>query len=129
MTPLQATLCRSASASRCKSPLPRPCWCDQAAAALHEPLDAPDSGLQTIEIIAMPGKVDVPYRMFGSSCGRIRALLRKAGLRPTFQRVALGRLLFADGDKHVTAEQLYHRATESNVHLSLATIYNTLRKF
>jgi len=77
----------------------------------------------------MPAKVDVAYRMFGGSCGRIRDLLRKAGLKPTFQRVALGRLLFADGDKHVTAEQLYNRATENNVHLSLATIYNTLHKF
>ena len=77
----------------------------------------------------MPTKVNVAYRMFGRSSDRIKELLRKAGLKPTFQRVALARLLFADGNRHVTAEQLYNRATESNVHLSLATIYNTLHKF
>jgi Fur family transcriptional regulator, iron response regulator len=77
----------------------------------------------------MPSKFNVAYRMFGGSCGRIRNLLRKAGLRPTFQRIALGRLLFAEGDRHVTAEQLHNRATESNVRLSVATIYNTLHKF
>jgi Fur family iron response transcriptional regulator len=60
------------------------------------------------------------------SCSR---LLRDAGLRPTRQRVMLGELLFARGDRHVTAEMLYGEAVESNIQLSLATVYNTLNQF
>jgi Fur family iron response transcriptional regulator len=57
------------------------------------------------------------------------ARLRDAGLRPTRQRVALGRLLFASGDRHVTAENLHQEATRGGVQLSLATVYNTLHQF
>lgn len=57
------------------------------------------------------------------------AKLRGAGLRPTRQRLALGRLLFADGDRHVTAEGLHGEATKSGAQLSLATVYNTLHQF
>jgi Fur family iron response transcriptional regulator len=60
------------------------------------------------------------------SCSR---LLRDAGLRPTRQRVMLGELLFARGDRHVTAEMLYGEAVEANIQLSLATVYNTLKQF
>ena len=56
-------------------------------------------------------------------------LLRQAGLRPTRQRVMLGELLFARGDRHVTAEMLYGEAVEANIQLSLATVYNTLNQF
>jgi Fur family transcriptional regulator, iron response regulator len=38
-----------------------------------------------------------------------------AGLRPTRQRLALGRILFAKGDRHVTAEMLYEEASQANV--------------
>jgi Fur family iron response transcriptional regulator len=55
--------------------------------------------------------------------------LRGAGLRPTRQRVALAELLFAGGDRHVTAELLHEEALESKVAVSLATIYNTLHQF
>jgi len=61
--------------------------------------------------------------------GAVENLLRDAGLRPTFQRVALGAILFANGDRHVTAEMLYHEAVQTKVPVSLATIYNTLHKF
>jgi hypothetical protein len=40
----------------------------------------------------------------------LRHKLRHAGLRPTRQRVGLGWLLFARGDRHVTAEMLYEEA-------------------
>jgi Fur family iron response transcriptional regulator len=36
--------------------------------------------------------------------------LRDAGLRPTRQRVALADLLFAKGDRHLTAEELHEEA-------------------
>jgi Fur family iron response transcriptional regulator len=55
--------------------------------------------------------------------------LRKAGLRPTRQRLALGRLLFGGSDKHVTAEGLHLEAARVGAQLSLATVYNTLHQF
>jgi len=55
--------------------------------------------------------------------------LRNAGLRPTRQRLALARLLFDGGDRHVTAEQLHVEATAADIPVSLATVYNTLHQF
>jgi Fur family transcriptional regulator, iron response regulator len=55
--------------------------------------------------------------------------LRVAGLRPTRQRVALARLLFEGGDRHVTAELLHEEAQSRRVPVSLATVYNTLHQF
>ena len=56
--------------------------------------------------------------------------MRRAGLRPTKQRVALAVLLVGDGqDRHVTAESLYASACESGEVVSLATVYNTLSIF
>ena len=56
--------------------------------------------------------------------------LRRVGLRPTKQRVALAALLIGDGqDRHVTAESLYASACKSGGDVSLATVYNTLRIF
>src|SRR3979409_1215106 len=56
-------------------------------------------------------------------------LLRAAPLRPPRQRLALVRLLFEQGDRHVTAEQLHGQAVEAAVRVSLATVYNTLHQF
>ncbi len=55
--------------------------------------------------------------------------LRDAHLRPTRQRLALARLLFDGGDRHVTAESLHTEALSRNVKVSLATVYNTLHQF
>lgn len=55
--------------------------------------------------------------------------LRRVGLRPTRQRLALARLLFDKGNRHVTAEQLHGEAGEAAVRVSLATVYNTLHQF
>lgn len=54
--------------------------------------------------------------------------LRKAGLRPTRQRVALGALLFGGEDRHVSAEMLHAEALAAGEHVSLATVYNTLHQ-
>ncbi len=59
----------------------------------------------------------------------LRAKLRAAGLRPTRQRMALGALLFANGDRHVTAEKLHAEARQARPPISLATIYNALNQF
>jgi len=55
--------------------------------------------------------------------------LREANLRPTKQRVALAGLLFAKGDRHVSAENLFEEAKMAGVKISLATVYNTLHQF
>ncbi|MBI1330769.1 MAG: transcriptional repressor [Alphaproteobacteria bacterium] len=55
--------------------------------------------------------------------------LRAAGLRPTRQRIALAGLLFDQGDRHLTAEDLHSEAARAGVKVSLATIYNTLHQF
>lgn len=64
-----------------------------------------------------------------SSETHIAELLRRAGLRPTRQRTALGQLLFGSGDRHVTAELLHAEAEGSGENVSLATVYNTLHQF
>jgi Fur family iron response transcriptional regulator len=56
-------------------------------------------------------------------------LLRRAGLRPTRQRMVLAAFLFAGGGRHVTAEMLYAEAVGSSLQISLATVYNTLNQF
>ena len=55
--------------------------------------------------------------------------VREAGLRPTRQRVALAELLFAKGDRHLSAEELHEEAATAGVAVSLATVYNTLHQF
>ncbi|MDX3928280.1 MAG: Fur family transcriptional regulator [Shinella sp.] len=59
----------------------------------------------------------------------IEERLRDSGLRPTRQRVALGALLFAKGDRHLTVEELHEEAVAAGVPVSLATVYNTLHQF
>jgi Fur family iron response transcriptional regulator len=55
--------------------------------------------------------------------------LRAYGLRPTRQRLALARLLFEGGDRHITAEDLHSEAAGAGIQVSLATVYNTLHQF
>lgn len=68
----------------------------------------------------MPGN-----RPYTESIERLRA----AGLRPTRQRLALARLLFERGNRHLTAEELHAETMAAKVRVSLATIYNTLHQF
>src|SRR5262245_61572491 len=55
--------------------------------------------------------------------------LRAAGLRPTRQRVALARVLFEGGHRHVTAESLHAEVKGTRIPVSLATVYNALNQF
>jgi Fur family iron response transcriptional regulator len=66
-----------------------------------------------------------PERPFADALRR----LKKAELRPTRQRLALGKLLFDGGDRHVAAEHLHDEATHQGIRVSLATVYNTLNQF
>lgn len=63
------------------------------------------------------------------SVGEIDQRVRDAGLRPTRQRLALAQLLFAQGDRHLSAEELHEEATAAGVPVSLATVYNALHQF
>jgi Fur family iron response transcriptional regulator len=65
----------------------------------------------------------------GCPVQNVKARLQRAGLRPTRQRMLLGWLLFGRGHRHVSAEDLYAEANRARAHLSLATVYNTLRQF
>jgi Fur family iron response transcriptional regulator len=55
--------------------------------------------------------------------------VREAGLRPTRQRIALAEMLFAKGDRHLSAEELHEEALSAGVAVSLATVYNALHQF
>ena len=55
--------------------------------------------------------------------------LRAAGLRPTKQRVALARVLFEAGHRHVTAESLHAEVKATRMPVSIATVYNALNQF
>jgi len=67
----------------------------------------------------------------------VREVLARAISNPTAvlkglgepQRMALAWILFAKGDRHVTAEMLYDEATRAQIPVSLATVYNTLHQF
>lgn len=65
----------------------------------------------------------------GSVRVMVESRVREAGLRPTRQRLALAGLLFAKGDRHLTAEELHEEAQGAGVPVSLATVYNTLHQF
>lgn len=64
-----------------------------------------------------------------ASNASIEERLRVAGLRPTRQRVALASLIYAHGDRHLSAEELHEEAVDASVPVSLATVYNTLHQF
>jgi len=67
--------------------------------------------------------------MQGAEKNRMVGLLRRAGLRPTRQRIELGGLLFGKGHRHFAAEDLRAEAEAAGVRVSLATVYNTLHQF
>jgi len=67
----------------------------------------------------------ITVRPYSQALDRLRAV----GLRPTRQRLALARLLFDGGDRHISAEQLHTEALSSSIRVSLATVYNTLHQF
>jgi Fur family transcriptional regulator, iron response regulator len=60
---------------------------------------------------------------------QVKDRLRKVGLRPTRPRIALGIVLFRNGDRHVSAEMLFEEASQTGASVSLATVYNTLHQF
>jgi Fe2+ or Zn2+ uptake regulation protein len=59
----------------------------------------------------------------------IRRDLEAAGVRHTRQRLDLARAIFGSGDRHFTAETLYHETRAIYFAPTLGTIYNTLSEF
>jgi Fur family iron response transcriptional regulator len=59
----------------------------------------------------------------------LAAKLRAHGMRPTRQRLELAQLMFAEGDRHLSAESLHAEAHAAGISVSLATVYNTLNQF
>ena len=55
--------------------------------------------------------------------------LSNVGIRPTKQRMILAKLLFENGDRHISAEELFDESKKDDRKISLATIYNTLKQF
>ncbi len=55
--------------------------------------------------------------------------LQNSNLRPTKQRLILGKIIFSKGDHHFTIDELYREASVIKARISLATIYNTLKQF
>ena len=50
-------------------------------------------------------------------------------MRPTRQRMQIGCLLFDGTDKHFSPDQVASSIEAQGIHMSLGTIYNTLRQF
>ena len=65
----------------------------------------------------------------GEPAKRMKEWLRELGLRPTRTRAALSNILFAKGDRHISAEMLFEEASKAKIQVSLATVYNTLHQF
>jgi Fur family iron response transcriptional regulator len=84
--------------------------------------------MQPVQKSPMPAKAG-SADMTGCPWHDVKSMLRKVGLRPTRQRMALGWILFGKGDRHLTAEMLFEEAMKAKVPVSLATIYNTLHQF
>ncbi len=57
---------------------------------------------------------------------RLERLCVEKGLKMTEQRRIIARVL-SDASDHPDVEQVYHRATAADPHISLATVYRTVR--
>ena len=64
----------------------------------------------------------------GNELTRIEALCVEKGLRMTEQRRVIARVL-SDAADHPDAEELYRRASAVDPHMSIATVYRTVKLF
>ena len=58
----------------------------------------------------------------------VGALMQEHGITPTPQRVEIAQILFAK-PQHLSAEQVLTQVNDTRVHVSKATVYNTLGLF
>ena len=64
----------------------------------------------------------------GAWLSRIEKLCAEKGLRMTDQRRVIARVL-SEADDHPDAEELYRRAFARDPHISIATVYRTVKLF
>jgi Fur family ferric uptake transcriptional regulator len=62
------------------------------------------------------------------TASRLERLCSEKGLKMTGQRRVIARVL-SDAEDHPDVEQVYRRATEIDPHISIATVYRTVRLF
>ena len=55
--------------------------------------------------------------------------IESSGIRPTKQRRVLAKILFEKGNRHVSADELFHDVKKEDRKISMATVYNTLKQF
>ena len=69
-----------------------------------------------------------PEPVAASSPSRLEQLCVEKGLKMTEQRRVISRVL-SDATDHPDVEQVYHRAVTIDPHISIATVYRTMRLF
>ena len=60
---------------------------------------------------------------------KVSKLTQDAGLRPTRQRLVMGRAILEGGNRHFTPEDLHAELANEGLRVSLSTVYNNLNKF
>ena len=98
----------------------------------HGPLNQVDSSGEAvfaIEPAARDGHGNEELSASEVCTGVLFRKLAAAGVRPTRQRLDLARAIFGAGNRHFTAEMLYHETRAIRFAPTLGTIYNTLNEF
>jgi Fur family iron response transcriptional regulator len=70
-------------------------------------------------------KVYDPMNIYHQAIKKIEG----SGIRPTKQRRVLAKILFEKGNRHVSADELFHDVKKEDRKISMATVYNTLKQF
>jgi len=70
-------------------------------------------------------KVYDPMNVYHQAMKKIES----SGIRPTKQRRVLAKILFEKGNRHVSADELFHDVKKEDRKISMATVYNTLKQF
>lgn len=97
---------------------------------MNPALPCPEMPPELVQGFNPPAQMkSLPEKRLACPVAQLRSRLRHVGLRPTRQRMLLGWLLFAKGDRHVSAEVLFQETQAAHAYLSLATVYNTLNQF
>ena len=70
-------------------------------------------------------KVYDPMNIYHQALKKIES----SGIRPTKQRRVLAKILFEKGNRHLSADELFHDVKKEDRKISMATVYNTLKQF
>ena len=70
-------------------------------------------------------KVHDPMNIYHQAMKKIES----SGIRPTKQRRVLAKILFEKGNRHLSADELFHDVKKEDRKISMATVYNTLKQF